>query len=286
MQDYKFSREMTELLLSPEKWQFVTRHTYGSPLERHDTDTREKQFRFHKSREILMAVSGSYVLGFNGKFYEARPGTVFLIDSNLSHEYYYTADASELIHIWVHVGPEKSLIVCDWVDQLKCAMPVKKAVSITSEININQFWDEYNNAVTAFEQFCALQKIRMALGLAFSGLLLTPTYADRELQLQNTVESARQYILKNYRRGINVEQLARNSSYSRFHFVRMFKKFTGCTIHEYINACRINEAERLKNLGRSQKEIAKELGFSCQSAYCSWRKKIMLKETGNINSEH
>lgn len=274
MENKIFDRQTVELLLSPEKWQFITARTRNSILEQEKESQREKQLDSHPMREILMTVSGKYSYAYNDKYYDCAPGVIFLIDSHMSHENYYTSDAVGLFHIWIYSGLKKTIIRCTRINRGKFEIFAWTVTSVTSEINLNRLWDEYNLAQSSFAQFCSLQKLRMALGIVFCRLLENPTNSNHRDYLQSIVELTKERIQKDFRSGTNIDYLARSAGYSRYHFVRVFKQYANCTVQQYIDSCRIDEMERLQQLNYSQKEIASELGFAGPSAFSVWRRKV------------
>ena len=54
---------------------------------------------------------------------------------------------------------------------------------------------------------------------------------------------------------------------SRYHFMRLFKTQTGCTVHNYIRQKRLVLAARLIREGMSASAAAAECGFSDYSAF-------------------
>ncbi|MNZ99909.1 Bifunctional transcriptional activator/DNA repair enzyme AdaA [compost metagenome] len=60
---------------------------------------------------------------------------------------------------------------------------------------------------------------------------------------------------------MTIEDAARYVSLNPFHFCKLFKKLTGRTFIEYVNVCRMNEAERLLHEGKDTiTEIAARVG--------------------------
>jgi AraC-like DNA-binding protein len=65
-------------------------------------------------------------------------------------------------------------------------------------------------------------------------------------------------------------------SYS--HFRRLFRRFAGCSPHEYLLRCRMRRAARdLRDTGRQVKDVAAEAGYDDPAQFCKlFRKKIGL----------
>ena len=97
-----------------------------------------------------------------------------------------------------------------------------------------------------------------------------------------------QYIDTSFRENLTLEQAAEISGFSKYHFSRLFKEFTGITFQEYLTRQRIRHAEELLNDSKiSITDIALASGFSAVSNFnrsfqmynhCSpsqFRKKLM-----------
>jgi len=70
----------------------------------------------------------------------------------------------------------------------------------------------------------------------------------------------------------DITYLAHMGGYSKYHFLRLFKRHTGQTVHEYINGCRLTKINTMRQKGLTNKEIASALGFSCTATYLRWLK--------------
>lgn len=83
------------------------------------------------------------------------------------------------------------------------------------------------------------------------------------------------YISEHFTENLSVSQLASLAGLSDYHFIRIFKKQTGFTPHEYVLNTRMNMARYLlKNSELSVKDICFSTGFSCESVFCSAFKRM------------
>lgn len=78
------------------------------------------------------------------------------------------------------------------------------------------------------------------------------------------------YINSHFTEELSIDELAALAGLSRFYFIRLFKKRTGCTPHEYLVNTRLNHAKYLlKNTSLTIKEICFASGFADESRFCT-----------------
>lgn len=283
-----FDEASTMTLLSPEKWTLVTDFLPAKPEPDTGKNSRraaEKKMSRHAHRELLVALKGKYVYGFNGKCYNCEPGSIFLIDSNVEHELCYTQYSRNLLHMWLFVLEDRVFGNCLEINKGKMENRFKILFrDFLSSMNIFRQWDALRESAGTTREPLEKRKFLLSLGCLFLRIIEsgTPSEPDLDDYQKEMIEITKGRIQKGFRHGINIEQLARSGGYSKFHFLRLFRKYSGCTIHEYLNKCRMNEMEKLFARKYSLKEIAGELGFSCLPAFSNWRKKMM--ENRNICS--
>ena len=87
------------------------------------------------------------------------------------------------------------------------------------------------------------------------------------------LKSTIQYIKKNMKNKISVQELADNVGYSRSYFLQEFKKITGSTVTEYINLQRCKLARELIAGGVPINSAALESGFKSASYFTRTYKK-------------
>ena len=77
-----------------------------------------------------------------------------------------------------------------------------------------------------------------------------------------------EYMTKHCAEDVSMDDLASLAGFSRFHFSRLFKQFTGLSCYEYLTQCRIDLAERLLiNPDLSVTDVAMQAGFNSLSTF-------------------
>jgi len=95
---------------------------------------------------------------------------------------------------------------------------------------------------------------------------------------------ARDYIEDNYRKNITLDELAKESSITKFHLAREFTRRFGAPPHEYLNMVRISRAMESLRSGQSISTSAMEAGFFDQSHLTRHFKRVYGITPGEFQS--
>jgi AraC-like DNA-binding protein len=121
-------------------------------------------------------------------------------------------------------------------------------------------------------------KIETELIDAFSYLIKNHSSCTRECKVSfdddKIILRSLEYICDSLDRQILLDDLAKNSQISKYHFLRIFKKYIGMTPHNYILTQRINRAKDAILHGKSLSNSAYNAGFSDQSHFTRSFKKV------------
>ncbi len=103
---------------------------------------------------------------------------------------------------------------------------------------------------------------------------------SNEGQLQ-TVIGMRNYIECNFDKELNLELLSRVRLTSKFHLLRLFKKYYGQTPRQYLIDKRIEKAKAYLKEGMSVSETCYAVGFESPSSFST----LFKKKTGHPPSD-
>lgn len=94
---------------------------------------------------------------------------------------------------------------------------------------------------------------------------------ENQMKIQNSID----FIEKNLCEEINLDNLARHAYISKFHFHRLFHRFTGEAVMQYIRKRRLAEAAReLNHTHETITDIALKYQFGSQESFSRAFKKM------------
>ena len=92
--------------------------------------------------------------------------------------------------------------------------------------------------------------------------------------LTKQIIQSKLYIDKNFSENINLDKIAGRAMVSKFHFIRVFKKYYGSTPNQYLQNVRIEMAKKLLRKGKSIEEVCYAIGFTSKTSFISLFKKM------------
>jgi AraC-like DNA-binding protein len=92
--------------------------------------------------------------------------------------------------------------------------------------------------------------------------------------LTKQIIAAKLYIDKHFPDKIGLNQIAAKAHISKFHFIRLFKKYYGRTPIQYVQEVRIENAKKLLKKGRSVNDVCSAIGFTSKTSFITLFKKL------------
>ena len=101
-----------------------------------------------------------------------------------------------------------------------------------------------------------------------------PTEEYPKVYLYKRIVQAKLFIDKNYAENIDLDNIADEAYFSKFHFIRLFKTIYGSTPHYYLRQVRIDQAKKLlaKNIAPSR--VCALVGFDSTTSFTGLFKKM------------
>lgn len=219
---------------------------------------------YHSYFEIYSLTSGGGDSFIGNKLYNLRPGDVVMIPPGAIHGTHYSTEKHGriLLNFTVHYVPEslRELILKDHYFY-RCDETGEEVSRIFREI------EKENNTPDRFSE-CAISALLSKL------IIMIVRYAQQEevaIPADGFIESVIDYVQKNYRNPLPLDEIAQECNVSKVHLSRKFKDKTGIGLNRYILICRMKKAKELLLLRDRMSicEIAYECGFN-DSNYFSW----------------
>ena len=95
-----------------------------------------------------------------------------------------------------------------------------------------------------------------------------------KVYLYRRIVQAKFFIDNNYTTNIDLGNISGEAYFSKFHFIRLFKKIYGKTPHQYLIAVRIEKAMELLKAGIPVSDVCCAIGFESLSSFCGLFKRI------------
>jgi AraC-like DNA-binding protein/mannose-6-phosphate isomerase-like protein (cupin superfamily) len=230
---------------------------------------------WHEHFEIIVMREGSAVFHIDSRPYIVKEGDVIIIPGGGLHvgyalhygniHYDCVVLNAALFNDWVH-DPVHAQFVAPYLEG-RLRFPVKPSEQDEICLRFYSLLDEAIVELTAKPPAYQLV-VKSKLYVLFT--LLSRTFmvqqssgkpAEQYFINRDRFKTLIQRIESNFCEKMTIEQAAKQVSLNPYHFCKLFKKLTGRTFVEYVNLCRMNEAERLlRDSNNTVTEIAAMVG--------------------------
>lgn len=220
---------------------------------------RESHVASRKNLEsflIVLVLSGSGVLMYDGRIYELQKGSCFFIDCMVPY-YHQSSENDPWELIWVHFNGSSSREYYRYFqsNNAPAFLPAGFAdlhQKLEGLLDLNEqsdFQTEINSA-------------RLIVDI-LSLLLLDITESKEEKYPGRlTMTEVRKYLDLHYTEKFSLDELSERFFLSKYHLSREFHRYYGITLNQYVITRRLTQAKKLLRFsGLSLEEIARQCGF-------------------------
>lgn len=96
-----------------------------------------------------------------------------------------------------------------------------------------------------------------------------------KVYLYRRIVQAKLFIDSDYAHPIDIDNIADEAYFSKFHFTRLFKQIYGKTPHQYLTVVRIEKAMELLKNNSSVSEVCSAVGFESLTSFSGLFKRIV-----------
>lgn len=107
-----------------------------------------------------------------------------------------------------------------------------------------------------------------------------------KVYLYRRIVQAKLFIDNNYADNIDLNNIADEAYFSKFHFIRLFKKIYGKTPHQYLIVVRIEKAMQLLRNNNPVSGVCYAVGFESLSSFSGLFKRIVGVTPSVFLAEH
>lgn len=198
-------------------------------------------------------LSGRGEIRIGDDVFQLEAGKAFLVNIPGDHRYYFPEGAGHWEFLYIMLPQTEA--VTAYMEQygpIQSFEPEGELIGLLRHIydigKSRQIKDVYQSSVLAYRFLMELYKSRSAASAASD-------YPDAILR-------ALRYMETRYRTIEGLDDLARESGLSRYHFLRLFRTHVGSTPMEHLNKLRIEKAASLlRTTGWTLDEIAEAVGY-------------------------
>ena len=229
---------------------------------------------WHSPIEVIMPVHNTYSLEYSDIPVTLREGDIIILCPGVLH-HLYPAEGQRYI-IQAEINPALNLREIDSILTI-----IQPALLVTPErfpdtygqirSIVTQIMDEYQEGKSFFEASIYSMLTRLFVLIGRSHADTAQRFMTDGIRQKKYVEkfmSVCSYIDEHCTDNLTLDDVAEYSGFSKYHFTRLFRQFTGLTFYRYLNQKRIAKAERiLADPSLSVTDVAMASGFSSMSAF-------------------
>lgn len=217
----------------------------------HNTEPENYPPHWHVPAEIIMPLESSYTAECCGHIYQLQENDILILASCCLHSLFAPASGSRIIF-------QPDLSVLHSIRALETIQTLlAPAVLITPESApqlhgqvrslLLEIQKEYlcNTPFSEAVIYGKLLEMFVMIGRSYAGNTELPPAGHRQRDYSEKFIDICSYISLHCSEELTLEETAHLAGFSKYHFTRLFKQYTGQSFYRYVNRKRIGKAEKL-----------------------------------------
>lgn len=260
-------------------------------------DTINRQWKLSRSiwdYELIYIADGSMSVEIGDNKYVAEAGDIIFLRPNVHHVLKSCSDSTSQPH--VHFD----FIKDDLSEKIPVSLKLKKRMSeeektyfrhddlaaIGADFPVVMSLHDHMNVRNLLYRIIDEYRLKMPYAEDYMSALMSEmlvtimrsyNFSKSELSREHITafDNIRRYILDNIDRNITVDELAKFTYLSKYHFIRVFTEHFADTPHKYITRLRVERAKELLLYDNSLTvlDVATKMDFDSQQTFSAWFKK-------------
>lgn len=219
---------------------------------------------WHDNTEFLYCIKGSGVVHSDNKTILMKEGDTVVINARCLH---YITSPSSITYRCLII--DNSYFVDNGFDIAKL-----KFITHFTDETAGVLMEEINSTYSDSSLTFRIAQIRLSvlnylLHVCRNYMNINVTETGGKISKSHeAILKAVEFIDNNYEKHLSIDEIASVAGFSKYHFSRLFKNYTGFTVVEHINGRRCENAKiMLENENKSIADIASECGFESSSYF-------------------
>lgn len=223
----------------------------------------------HHETELIRLVEGDGDIYINGERFKMQRNCLYIVRPFILHVIRKTGDVAPVVDF---VKADLRLLSVNCADDAKIGEYLhffndKNAPSVLCGDNVQNIIDMIFSCDCNREQmqravFCMLVQLH---GQRRNGRAVSNITDEKQ---HFAVQTAVEYLSANYSKQIMVSDVASVMDYDEFYAMKLFKRYCGCSVVDYLNGVRVTEArKKLLNPEMNVKDIALSVGYKSASYF-------------------
>lgn len=224
----------------------------------------------HSCLEITIPIENNYTYIFDDRTIILKEKEILLVPPDMLHKITGTKSGIRFIYLF------NISFLSDFFDYEDFLKILKEPLLITPDthpdlysyiferfMEINDQYFFYSTTVKEISIYSKLLDVfSMLMKKDYSDSLLVPQN-DKQREVYIKFKSLAEWLAMHSSENVSMDEAATHVGYSKFHFARLFKEYTGMTFNDYQTSLRLKEVERqLADTDVQISDIAMTCGFN------------------------